>query len=159
MPRITHRCTDMIPDITLPIADDLVLCKGVRLEDGTFENTCSEPCRWCMMKEGEGEPPWKAYEAQGINPLEYALLTEKPFKGIISDWSQKDQVIVGRCVCHVDAVDEMSPLMLLHNKIVQDYTMHTSEVQRIMRVTSFLCIAETLNSFYILIKPKELEDD
>ncbi len=158
MPEVTHRCIGMVSDITLPFGDDQVPCEGVRLEDGTFQNTCGEPCRWCMMKQGEGEPPWEAGDVAWIEPLRHADLTKKPFKGIISNWSLKDQIIVGRCICHEDARDEISPPVLLYDKIIRGYSMRTSEVQRIMKVTSFLSIAETLNSFYILIKPRELEN-
>jgi hypothetical protein len=34
------------------------LCCGVRYSDGSFENTCGEPCSWVMGKQGHGQPPW-----------------------------------------------------------------------------------------------------
>lgn len=35
-----------------------VTCDGYRDKKGEFHNICGEPCRWLMMKLGEGSPPW-----------------------------------------------------------------------------------------------------
>lgn len=39
-------------------------CRAYRTQDGRFHNTCGEPCRWGMMKLGEGSPPWTEADKQ-----------------------------------------------------------------------------------------------
>ena len=62
---ITHRCTGHVYVDDDPYGEQ-VPCKGRRLSNGEFIENCGEPCRWIMMKQGEGKPPWTATDGDDL---------------------------------------------------------------------------------------------
>ncbi len=56
LPKVTHRCNGLYtPGFS---GSEQIPCEAIYLSDGNFLGTCGEPCRWVMMKHGEGNPPW-----------------------------------------------------------------------------------------------------
>jgi len=54
---VTHTCTSTMSKDFDSYGKEIP-CTGQRHSDGTFTGGCGEPCRWMMIKCGEGEPPW-----------------------------------------------------------------------------------------------------
>ena len=56
---VTHQCIHKVHDEHYDVGVTKG-CPATRTADGEFHNLCGEPCRWIMIKEGEGNPPWLA---------------------------------------------------------------------------------------------------
>lgn len=60
----THRCTGRVYPPGGEYTEPQVPCPAYRTADGEFHDTCGEPCRWIMIKLGEGNPPWTEQEKE-----------------------------------------------------------------------------------------------
>jgi len=61
---VTHVCINTMSEDGGSCSEQIP-CTGQRHSDGTFTGGCGEPCRWIMIKEGEGKPPWTEEDRDG----------------------------------------------------------------------------------------------
>ena len=60
---VTHVCINTMSKDFDSYGEEIP-CTGQRHSDGTFTGGCGEPCRWIMIKCGEGKPPWTDWDSQ-----------------------------------------------------------------------------------------------